>query len=199
MATTSYHHGDLKNALIKAGVRILAKEGVSGLSLRKVAKQAGVSHAAPYSHFADKQALIAAISTEGFKQLYKQIASVREAHQDPSTLLLETARAYIQFAMNEPDRFKLMFSSVIEKEKEYPEFVAASQENFQQLVSVVETCQQAGLLKPGPSDLMAISVWSAVHGMIMLILEGQVSHTVLDKHDIEDILKNTFNLLTQKS
>jgi AcrR family transcriptional regulator len=165
-----------------------------------VAKQAGVSHAAPYSHFADKQALIAAISTEGFKQLYKQITSVREAHsQKPSALLLETARAYIQFAMNEPDRFKLMFSSVIEKEKDYPEFIAASQENFQQLVSVIETCQQAGLLKPGPSDLMAVSVWSSVHGMIMLILEGQVSHTVLDKHDIDSILKNTFNLLTQKS
>ena len=199
MATTSYHHGDLKNALIKAGVKILTKEGVSGLSLRKVAKQAGVSHAAPYSHFADKQALIAAISTEGFKQLYEQIASVLEANsQKPSTLLLETARTYIQFAMKEPDRFKLMFSSVIEKEKDYPEFVETSYENFQQLVSVVETCQQAGLLKPGPSDLMAVSVWSSVHGMIMLILEGQVSRTVLNKHDIDDILKNTFNLFTQK-
>ena len=198
MATTPYHHGDLKNALIKAGVKILAKEGVSGLSLRKVAKQAGVSHAAPYSHFADKQALIAAISTEGFKQLYKQIASVREAHQDPSTLLLETARAYIQFATNEPDRFKLMFSSVLEKEKKYPEFVAASQENFHQLVEVVEVCQRAGLLKPGSPDLMAVSVWSSVHGMIMLILEGQVSHTVLDKNAIDDILKNTLNLLTEK-
>ncbi|HKJ40052.1 MAG TPA: TetR/AcrR family transcriptional regulator [Anaerolineales bacterium] len=199
MATASYHHGDLKNALIKAGVKILAKEGVSGLSLRKVAKQAGVSHAAPYSHFADKQALIAAISTEGFRQLYKQIASVREAHQDPSALLLETARAYIQFAMNEPDRFKLMFSSVIEKEKDYPEFVTVSQENFQQLVEVVEVCQRAGLLKSGSPDLMAISVWSSVHGMIMLVLEEQVSHTVLNKYDIDDILKHTLNLLTQKT
>ena len=199
MATASYHHGDLKNALIKAGVKILAKEGVSGLSLRKVAKQAGVSHAAPYSHFADKQAFIAAISTEGFKQLYKQIASAREAHQDPSALLLETAGAYIQFAMNEPDRFKLMFSSVIEKEKDYPEFVTVSQENFQQLVEVVEVCQRAGLLKSGSPDLMAISVWSSVHGMIMLVLEEQVSHTVLNKYDIDDILKHTLNLLTQKT
>jgi len=199
MATTSYHHGDLKNALIRAGVKILAKEGVSGLSLRKVAKQAGVSHAAPYSHFADKQALIAAISTEGFKQLHKQIASAREVHShDPATLLKETARSYIQFATNEPDRFKLMFSSVIEKEKDYPEFVAASKENFQQLVNVVEACQQAGLLKSGPSDLMAISVWASVHGMITLILEGQVSHTVLKKNSIDDILINTLNLLAQK-
>ena len=131
MVATTYHHGDLKNALIKAGVEILADEGLGGLSLRKVAKQAGVSHAAPYSHFADKQALIAAISTEGFKQLYIQIESVIEAHQaDPETLLIETAWAYVQFALNAPDRFKLMFSSVLEKEKEYLEFVEISQQSF---------------------------------------------------------------------
>lgn len=198
MSATSYHHGDLKNALIKAGVKILAKEGVSGLSLRKVAKQAGVSHAAPYSHFEDKQALIAAISTEGFKQLFKQIETARSMHlEDPSTLLKETARAYIQFALNEPDRFKLMFSSVIEKEKAYPDFVAASQNNFRQLVEVVELCQQAGMLKPGESSLMAVSVWGSVHGLIMLILEGQIPHTVLDEHTADDILINSLGLLTQ--
>ena len=122
MAASNYHHGDLKNALIKAGVEILSTEGVGGLSLRKVAKQAGVSHAAPYSHFADKQALIAAISTEGFKQLYARLETVRETYKKaPQSLLIETAWAYIQFALNEPDRFKLMFSSVLEKERDYPE------------------------------------------------------------------------------
>ena len=75
MAKKQYHHGDLKNALIHAGIAILAKEGVGGLSLRKVAARAGVSHAAPYAHFADKQALIAAISTEGFRLVYDRIRS----------------------------------------------------------------------------------------------------------------------------
>ena len=78
MSTKNYHHGDLKNALINAGVEILAGDGVGGLSLRKVAKQAGVSHAAPYAHFADKQALIAAISTEGYKKIYESMAAVME-------------------------------------------------------------------------------------------------------------------------
>ena len=189
MATTPYHHGDLKNALIKAGVRILAKEGVSGLSLRKVAKQAGVSHAAPYSHFADKQALIAAISAEGFKQLYIQIKSVFEMHRaDPETLLIETAWAYVQFALNKPDRFKLMFSSVLEKEKEYAEFVEISQESFSQLMEIVETCQQGGILKSGASDVVAVSVWSTVHGFTSLLLEGQISHTVLEKASLKDLL-----------
>ena len=197
MTETPYHHGDLKNALIKAGVEILASEGLGALSLRKVAKQAGVSHAAPYAHFADKQALIAAISTEGFKQLYIQIEAVRSAHQNsPSKLLIETAWAYIQFAMKEPDRFKIMFSSVLEKEKEYPDFVEISQQNFLQLVTMVEICQQAGVLKPGPADLTAVSVWAAVHGLTMLLLEGQISHIVLDQFNLREILLYTLNQIT---
>ena len=189
MKSTSYHHGDLKNALIQAGVEILAREGVSGLSLRKVAKQAGVSHAAPYSHFADKQALIAAISTEGFKQLFSQIQSVFAAYKDdPQSLLIETGWTYLQFALNEPDRFKLMFSSVLEKEKDYPDFVEISQNNFRQLVEIVERCQQAHVLKDGEPDLIALSVWGTVHGFISLLLEGQISHTVLEKASLKEIL-----------
>lgn len=189
MSTTTYHHGDLKNALIQAGVEILAEEGVGGLSLRKVAKQAGVSHAAPYSHFADKQALIAAISTEGFKQLYSQIESVLEKHQgNQEMLLIETAWAYVKFALNAPDRFKLMFSSVLEKEKEYADFVEISQENFSQLVKIVEICQQAGVLKSGATDVVAVSIWSTVHGFTSLLLEGQISHTVLKKISLKELL-----------
>jgi len=189
MEATTYHHGDLKNALIKAGVEILVEEGIGGLSLRKVAKQAGVSHAAPYSHFSDKQALIAAISTEGFKQLYSQIESVIEEHRgNPETLLIETAWAYVQFAQHAPDRFKLMFSSVLEKEKEYAEFVEISQENFSQLVKIIEICQQAGILKSGASDVVAVGIWSTVHGFTSLLLEGQISHTVLEKSSLKDLL-----------
>ncbi len=189
MAAKNYHHGDLKNALISAGVEILAREGVGGLSLRKVAKQAGVSHAAPYAHFADKQALIAAISTEGFKQLYSQIEAVKQTYQaNPETLLIEVAWAYVQFALNEPDRFKLMFSSVLEKEKDYPDFVETSQKDFRQLVEIVEICQQAEIVKKGAADLIALSLWGTVHGFVSLLLEGQISHTVLEKASLKDIL-----------
>jgi len=112
----TYHHGDLKNALIEAGADILSNEGVSALSLRKVAQKAGVSHAAPYAHFADKQALIAAISTEGYKQLYEQIAQVAEQYRsDPLRRLVESSWAYVQFALNEPDHFKVTLSGMLEK------------------------------------------------------------------------------------
>ena len=194
MAESNYHHGDLKNALIQAGVKILSKEGISGLSLRKVARQAGVSHAAPYAHFADKQALIAAISTEGYKQLYTRVEKVRKTYaSDPAQLLIETAWSYIDFGLNEPDRFKLMFSSVLEKEKDYPDFVHFSKKNFAQIVSVIAACQEAGILRAGPSDLMAVSVWSAVHGLVMLYLEGQIPHSLLDRFSLKELLVHTLN------
>ena len=184
MTETGYHHGDLKNALIRAGVEILAEEGLRSLSLRKVAKQAGVSHAAPYAHFKDKQALIAAISTEGFKQLHSQIESVKETYRaDPETLLIETAWAYFQFAFNEPDRFKLMFSSALEKEADYPDFVEISHENFAQLVEIVEICQKGGVLKQGIPNMIAVGIWSTVHGYTSLILESQIPRSAIGEHD----------------
>ncbi len=197
MTSTTYHHGDLKNALIKAGVEILAREGLGSLSLRKVAKQAGVSHAAPYSHFKDKQALIAAISTESFKELHIQIEAVYNAlKENPKNLLVETSWAYLQFALSKPDRFKLMFSSVLEKEKEYPDFVEVSHQNFQQLVAVVKLCQDANILKSGDANLTAVSVWGAVHGLAMLVLEGQISSAVLAQNELREILLHSLDQIT---
>jgi len=186
----TYHHGDLKNALIKAGVEILAKDGVSGLSLRKVASRAGVSHTAPYAHFTDKQSLIAAISTEGFRQLYERVNVVVEEYKTkPSIQLVETAWAYVQFALDDRDRFKVMFSGVLEKEKEYPEFVEESHRNFQLVKTVVEANQAAGVLQSGPSDLVALSAWCMIHGFIMLLLEGQISHTALEQRDLRGLVE----------
>ncbi|MBC7878618.1 MAG: TetR/AcrR family transcriptional regulator [Anaerolineales bacterium] len=185
-----YHHGDLKNALIKAGVEILAKDGVSGLSLRKVASKAGVSHTAPYSHFADKQALIAAISTEGFRQLYQCLSDVVDKYKsNPKKQLIEAAWAYVQFAMDDPDRFKVMFSGVLQKEKQYPEFVEESQRNFQLVKMIVEVNQASGVLRGGSSDLAALSAWGIIHGFVMLMLEGQISHTVLEQATLRELVE----------
>ena len=196
----AYHHGDLKNALIKAGVEILAKDGVSGLSLRKVASRAGVSHAAPYSHFVDKQALIAAISTEGFRQLYERVNAVAEEYKaKPSRQLVEVAWAYVQFALDDRDRFKVMFSGVLEKEKEYPEFVAESQRNFQLVKMIVEANQAAGMLRSGPSDLAALSAWGIVHGFVMLLLEGQIPHAILEQKSLRELVEFQLEQIMAKS
>ena len=179
----------MKNALIKVGVQILSEEGVEGLSLRKLAQRAGVSHNAPYSHFQDKQSLIAAISTEGFKQLYNELDKAISAYpDDPRRQLQEGAWAYVQFALNNTDTFKIMFSGVLEKEKEYPAFVEISHKTFERVVDVVHACQEAGVLPPEPADVMAVAVWGMVHGMISLRLEGQISQTVLAAYDLRSIV-----------
>src|SRR5215212_8979532 len=190
MPAKRYHHGDLKNALIEAGVEILSKVGIEGLSLRKVAQRAGVSHSAPYSHFPDKQSLIAAISTEGFKRLYNDLDAAVSLHQgDPKQQLQEGAWAYVQFAMDNPDTFKIMFSGVLEKEKEYPAFVEISSKTFGRVVDVARLCQDAGLLRSAPAEIAAVAVWGQIHGIISLMLEGQISHTVLDRFEPRQIIR----------
>jgi AcrR family transcriptional regulator len=197
MPEKTYHHGDLKNALIEAGIEILASEGVHALSLRKVALKAGVSHAAPYAHFVDKQALIAAISTAGYQKVQQRVERVlREYAKDPLRLLVRTGWEYVQFAITEPEHFKITFSGVVEKEKDYPALVEAAQHSFELLTEVVARCQAAGVLRPGTTDLMAVSVWGAIHGFVMLSLEGQVPHTVLERGDWQAMLIFTLSQLT---
>ncbi|HEY5269478.1 MAG TPA: TetR/AcrR family transcriptional regulator [Anaerolineales bacterium] len=198
MANKTYHHGDLKNALIKAGVEILAKEGVTGLSLRKAARKAGVSHAAPYAHFTDKQALIAAISTEGHMKIYKKITQVMEQYpDDPRRQFVEVAWAYVKFGMEEPDHFKITFSGAIEKERDYPALVEMTGKNFGLVRQLVARCQAAGILDPGEPDLVAVGVWGLVHGFVSLLQEGQVSHAVIDHYSLREMLIFTLNQISR--
>lgn len=194
MASSSYHHGDLKNALINAGVAILAEEGVGGLGLRNVARKAGVSHSALYAHFADKQSLIAAISTEGLKQLCAGIEEGLAAHRaEPAALLVEISLRYLRFALEEPDRFKLMYSSVLDKEQAFPDFIDYTHRSFEKYVEVIALCQEGGVLPPGPLELTALCLWAGVHGIATLAVENQVPHGVLDVYSLEEMVLFTLN------
>jgi AcrR family transcriptional regulator len=194
MPRKTYHHGDLKNALIKAGIEILAKEGVGSLSLRSVAKKAGVSHSAPYAHFTDKQALIAAISTEGYRRIFERIEAATEQYEgDPQRQLLEAGWAYLQFAMDDPDHFKISLSGSVEQERDYPDLKAASKAGFAAIVKIVDACQAQGLFAGAPADAAAVSLWSMVHGLACLVLEGQVSHTLLERTSLRELLVFSLN------
>ena len=198
MTETSYHHGDLKNALIQAGVEILAEEGLRSLTLRKVAKQAGVSHAAPYSHFKDKQALIAAISTEGHLQIHKKISLILEnLPDDPQRQLIETAYAYLDFGLDEADLFRITFSGVVERERDYPALVEAAHKNFDMIRQIAAACRDAGIFSDAPDELLAQSLWAAVHGLISLLQQGQVSSAVLDRYSPRQLLLFTLDQITK--
>jgi AcrR family transcriptional regulator len=192
MANKTYHHGDLKNALIEAGIDILAEEGVSGLTLRKAARLAGVSHAAPYAHFADKQALVAAISTQGYWRFLAQITRVTSRFSaDPLRQFVEGAWAYMKFALDDPAHFRTTFSGIVENEKDYPALVEASEQSFEIVVGIVTRCQQAGYLSSEPPDLLSVSVWSAVHGLASLLLNHQISHRVSARFTPREMLLHT--------
>jgi AcrR family transcriptional regulator len=198
MSEKQYHHGDLRNSLIQAGIEILAEEGVSALSVRQAATRAGVSHSAPYAHFHDKQDLIAAISTEGFRRLHARITSAApENPGDIANRLTETAWAYVQFALENRALFNLMFSGILEDGGDYPDFAAISQETFLLIVDLVRRCQQAGLLRRGPADVQALSIWSLVHGFVSLLLEQQISHTILERGPLKELLAQTLGQIMQ--
>lgn len=155
----------------------MAAEGVYGLTLRKVARRAGVSHNAPYAHFEDKQALIAAIALEGHLKIHTLIEKVIARHPDePLKQLVNLAWAYVQFGLETPAHYKITFSGLIENEKNYPSFVEVSQSSLQLLQNIVGDCKQAGVLnvKDQPVGLLAVTAWSVIHGLVSLTIEGQV-------------------------
>jgi hypothetical protein len=109
---------------------------------------------------------------------------------------VEVAWAYVKFAMENSSLFKIMFSGILEEENKYPEFVNISHETFFQLVRLVQECQQGGLLRPGPADVLALSLWSLVHGFVSLLLEKQISHTILEGISAKELLCQTLNQIT---
>lgn len=196
MTKEKYHHGDLKQALIESGLKILREDGLAALTLRNAARTAGVSHSAPYAHFTDKQALLAAISTQGFLGLYDRMQhTIREFRSEPRSLLIETGWTYILFALSEPACFTLMFSGILEDEHSYPDFMSAVRQTYQTLVEVVEVSQEAGVLPEGPAEEIAVPVWSLVHGFIALQRERQFPGQVLGRYELKELLANSLGLL----
>lgn len=194
MVEKSYHHGDLKNALIQAGIKILTEEGVNGFSLRKVARAAGVTHSAPYAHFADKQALIAAISTDGYQKIFNRFVATRKAYpKDPLRQFIEIAWAYVSFGFDEPEHFKITFSASVEREREFPDLIEMTGKTFNELKQLVLRCQAAGLIDQGDADLMALTIWSLVHGFVNLIHENMISHTVTELYSLRSMMILSLN------
>lgn len=163
-----YHHGNLRAALIEAAGEIVADKGVEALSLREAARLVGVSHAAPYRHFADKEVLIAALATDGFHRLLGAIAAVPEAGA-PEERLVRLAQAYVDFARNEPGRFHLMFNRQARDREKYPELYAAAIKSYELYAAAVAATLPAG----ADIELAADTGWALVHGIANLMLERQ--------------------------
>jgi AcrR family transcriptional regulator len=172
----SYHHGDLRAALLRAGEDLLGEAGTAGFSLREVARRVGVSHAAPAHHFGDAQGLLSTLATEGFRRL---LAAMRlrqhDAGDDPGERLMASGLGYVDCARASPALFRLMFGDE-RIAAPGPDLAQAGDAAFQHLCSDVER-----LLGRSPStDAVAmarvVAAWSLVHGFVTLLHSGHMPH-----------------------
>jgi len=172
----TYQHGNLREALVQAGLKLLAEGGVERLSLRGAAQLAGVSHAAPYRHFRDKEALVAAIAEKGFRLL---TASMRaELERGEAVTARDRLEAigfgYVHFALTHAAYLQVIFGGVLIMDDPPPELEAAGKEAFDTLRDVVAAGIAAGEFRPGDPDEVSLACWSMVHGLSMLLINGAV-------------------------
>ena len=163
-----YHHADLRAALIEAALDLLAREGADSLSLRAVARQAGVSAMAPYRHYADKEALLAAVAGFGFSGLRAALLAA-DAGAPPGGALIEQAVAYVRYALDNPALFRLMFGP--RRVFVHPELLAAGQTAFAVLAGRVSAETPATEQR----ENRALACWSLVHGLASLFLDGRIT------------------------
>ena len=162
--------------MIQAALKLIAKKGVKGLTLREIAKQAQVSHTAPYRHFRDKDDLLTAVAVEGFEMLVRETRKrFLEIEDHPLVRFRESGISYIDFATTHPSHFRVMFG-LGDKRKEAPsELKRASDESFKILLDAIRECQENNLVREGNPMELALSAWSIVHGYAMIALEGYLT------------------------
>jgi len=162
----TYHHGDLRAACVSAAMELLEESGETALSLRAVARRAGVSPAAPYRHYADREALVSAIAALGYRELAERLAA---AHPSPSTpeQLASVAIAYVQFALERPALFRIMFGEPCDRDND--ERIAATAAVTLYLREIV-----GRVFPEADAEAMGIATWALVHGLAFLHLDGKL-------------------------
>lgn len=190
----TYHHGDLRRALIDGALRILERQGVSALTLRAAARGAGVSQAAPYRHFADKEDLLAAVAAEGFRALSAaMLAAADRAGTEILARFLAIGMTYVRFAVAQPARFRLMFGRQVAHREAHLPLRQAAEETFRLLIAGIEEGQKAGLIRDGDPSELCMVAWAAVHGLSALLVDGQLPRGDQDPEQVASgVLRDLF-------
>ncbi|MFN0182698.1 MAG: TetR/AcrR family transcriptional regulator [Aquabacterium sp.] len=168
-----YHHGDLRRALLDAGLQLLATRSADDLALREVARTVGVSPTAIYRHFPDKQALMSGLAAEGLAQLAQVQAEARAAAGDAAAGFLASGLAYVRFAAEQPVLFQLTFThaAALDVLEARPSEVSAA---MRELRADVDRLVPAGT-SPAARKALALHAWALVHGLAQLVLQQQIA------------------------
>jgi AcrR family transcriptional regulator len=171
-----YHHGDLRRTLLDASLELMEAEGLGALSLREVARRAGVTHQAPYHHFADKGALVAAIVAEGFGLLRDEMLRQRaRAGPGAAARLAAIGVGYVGFALQHPAHFRVMFRPELTATVTSPEHREVTTEAYRLLEESVAACVDEGLASRSDQQALVLLSWSLVHGLAALWLDGPLA------------------------
>lgn len=170
-----YHHGALKEALVAAAERHVARTGDMGFGLREVAGQAGVSHTAAYRHFGSKTELLAAVGVRGFAGLTQRLELAAKSAMGPSEGLVEAAVAYVEFALCESGAFRVMFSAELKPFTAHPGLAEAALEALGVLRRLVSAAAAEGALPPGDAEARVRLLWTVAHGQASLATGAQLA------------------------
>ena len=185
-----YHHGNLKEALLQAALDLIAQKGPAGFTFAEAARSAGVSPAAPYRHFRDRDELLASIAQRGFEQFEALLLQAwDDGRPDTVTAFERLGKAYLAFARNEPAFYSAMFESGLPVDLS-PTLQAASERAFAVIRAAAE--RLAALVPPGmprpPAMMMALHIWSMSHGVASLFARGDAARRKLPM-SAEDLLE----------
>lgn len=158
----AYHHGDLRNGLLEAARSILEEESLAALTLRAVARKAGVSHAAPYRHFPNHEALLVELSIEGFDELRESLVEAAKAQGGESDKIANIGATYMRFVAHRPALARLMFGGQLPNRDQFPQLGLKADSIGQEIGNALH------------DSALGLAVWSAVHGLAMLVLENVI-------------------------
>lgn len=181
-----YHHGNLRQALVEAGLSLLAQDGSTGFSLREAARMAGVTVNASYRHFADKQALVAAISAEGFRRLGDRLRQGAARGDTAEARMLEAAQEYVGFARDQPALFRLMFGrfGTSGHGSELDEATAYANAVLREGVAALMGPEAS----PQAVDLAVLRAWALAHGISHLVIDGKIDAQAPHFRELVDAL-----------
>jgi len=189
-----YHHGDVRNACVKAALGLAKNAGLENVTLRNVADWVGVSRTAPYRHFACKRDLLAASAALGFRQLEQEIRTASEAAgSDCIQRIHAGCSAYAGFGADNPSLYRLMFGSDF-NDDEYPELSDAGTAAFAYLVERLRSAQEAGQVKKGDAQEQGVAIWAAIHGVVNLYIDSKPSK-VLDTSALQDNVRRVLTTM----
>ncbi len=183
-----YHHGNLRASLLEAAEAVLAERGAHGLTLRDVARAAGVSHGAPYHHFASLNDLLVAVAERGFVILGDAMAAA-VAVPDTRERLLRVAQAYVDCARAHPERFRLMFGPLLAGKDENPALKSAARRAFGFLLAAAHAYDE----KQGAR--LALAGWSLAHGLSHLLIAGAFQGLPIEKQNPDTLARQLGELM----